>query len=79
VVVVEAAGEHIGFLVDSYDSPQEIMVKPVDGYLTARGAITGVSVMGDGRIALVLDPVGLVHLALEHAHDKSTIGLGVLR
>jgi two-component system chemotaxis sensor kinase CheA len=75
IVVVESAGERVGLLVDSLDSPQEIMVKPLEGYLTARGAVAGASVMGNGRVALVLDPSGLVQLALDHARTNQSNGV----
>jgi two-component system, chemotaxis family, sensor kinase CheA len=77
VVVVESGGERIGLLVDSLDSPQEIMVKPLEGYLTARGAVAGASVMGDGRVALVLDPAGLVQLTLDYTHITQPVEIGV--
>ena len=75
VVVVESGGERVGLLVDSLDSPQEIMVKPLEVYLTARGAVAGASVMGNGRVALVLDPAGLVQLALDHARSNQSCGV----
>ena len=59
-------------MVDSLDSPQEIMVKPLEGYLTAHGAVAGASVLGDGRVALVLDPAGLVQLSLDHARSSQS-------
>ncbi|HYD51419.1 MAG TPA: chemotaxis protein CheA [Gemmatimonadaceae bacterium] len=64
-VVVQSAGTRIAFVVDALDPPQEIMVKPLAGSLTAGGAIAGASVMGDGRVALVLDPAGLAALAAD--------------
>ena len=64
VIVVEAGGEQVGLLVEAVDQPQEIMVKPLDGYLSAEGALAGAAIMGDGRIALVMEPAALVRLAL---------------
>ena len=68
-VVVEAGGERVGLIVDAVDRPQEILVKPLDGYLSAGGAVAGASVMGDGRVALVLDPAGVVAAALAHVRS----------
>ncbi len=73
VVVVEADGQWIGLVVDELDPPQEIMVKPVDGYLSAGGAIAGASVLGDGRVALALDPAGVAAAALAHARTARSL------
>ena len=74
VVVVEAGGELAGLVVDALDQPQEILVKPLDGLLSAGGMVSGATVMGDGHVALVLDPAGLVASALEHAREVGAIG-----
>ncbi len=66
VVVMQAGANLVGLVVDALDQPQEIMVKPVESYLSADGAIAGASVMGDGRVALVLDLAGIVRLALAY-------------
>jgi len=67
VAVVEAVGEMVGLVVDALDPPQEILVKPLDGFLSAGGIVSGATVMGNGRVALVLDPAGLLVAALAHA------------
>jgi two-component system chemotaxis sensor kinase CheA len=64
VVVIGRGSDQIGLIVDALEQPQEIMVKPVDGYLSGQGVIAGASIMGDGSIALVLDPAGLIDRAL---------------
>jgi len=73
VVVVEAGGEQVGLLVEALDQPQEILVKPLEGYLSAGGAVGGASVMGDGRLALVLDPLGVVGLALKQTRQEGCL------
>lgn len=75
VIVVEAGGEQVGLLVEALDQPQEIMVKPLDGYLSAEGALAGAAIMGDGRIALVMEPAALVRLALARGpHEEMGMG-----
>ena len=76
VVVLEVDGQWIGLVVDELDPPKEIMVKPVDGYLSADGAIAGASVLGDGRVALALDPTGIAETALAFARStRCTAGV----
>jgi two-component system, chemotaxis family, sensor kinase CheA len=74
VIVVDGGGERVGLVVDALEQPQEIMVKPVEAYLSASGAISGASVMGDGRVALVLEPVATVALALAYTQSMAAIG-----
>jgi two-component system chemotaxis sensor kinase CheA len=69
-VVMDADGQSIGLLIDALDPPQEIMVKPVDAYLAAGGVIAGAAVLGDGRVALVLEPAALAAAALAHARRQ---------
>ena len=70
VVVVESGSELVGLIVDAIDSPQEIMVKPLESYLSVDGAVAGACIMGDGRVAMVLDPAGVVRFALARAQRK---------
>jgi len=82
VVVLSTDGQWVGLVVDSLDPPQEIMVKPVDHYLSAGGTIVGTSILGDGRVALVLEPaaVGLAALAFSRqSHGAGSSMAGVAR
>ena len=66
VVTLDVAGLRLGLVVDALDQPQEIMVKPIDRYLSAGGALAGAAMMGDGSVALVLQPLAAVRAALSH-------------
>ena len=66
VVTLDVAGLRLGLVVDALDQPQEIMVKPIDRYLSAGGALAGAAMMGDGSVALVLEPLAAVRAALSH-------------
>ena len=70
IVAVEAAGQRVGLIVDSIEQPHEMLVKPVEGYISGGGVVSGASVMGDGRVALVLDPAGLVRTASGGDHTS---------
>lgn len=72
IVVIQALGQKVALAVDSVEQAQEVLVKPVSSYLTGGGLVTGASVMGDGRVALVLDPAGLVRIASERGPAHST-------
>jgi two-component system chemotaxis sensor kinase CheA len=59
VVVLEAAGRRFGLVVDAVLDPEEIVVKPLGRLLRGVPIFAGATVMGDGRVALILDVLGL--------------------
>jgi len=56
VVVVGAGSGQIGFCVDSLMGEQEIVIKPLGSLLGEVHGISGASILGDGRVALIVDP-----------------------
>lgn len=64
VVVIAKAGESmIGLMVDSLMEPQEIVVKSLGKYMGDIEGIAGATILGDGRVALILDIASLVRTA----------------
>jgi two-component system chemotaxis sensor kinase CheA len=64
VLVVDAGGRHFGLAVDASRGPFEIMVRGLDDLLQGLPGVSGSSVLGDGRVVLILDPQELVTLSL---------------
>jgi two-component system chemotaxis sensor kinase CheA len=63
-VVVVRIGERLtGVVVDSLLEPQEIVVKSLGKYVGDMKGVTGASILGDGRVVLILDVGGLVNSA----------------
>jgi two-component system chemotaxis sensor kinase CheA len=60
VVVAEAEGERYGFIVHEVRSREEIVVKPLGAGLRGLAGVSGATVTGEGRVALILDFPGLV-------------------
>jgi two-component system chemotaxis sensor kinase CheA len=60
VVVVEVGESRVGLLVDSITGQNEIAIKPLDRFLKKIRGFAGATVLGDGRIALVLDVNSLI-------------------
>lgn len=59
VVVVQADGARFGLVVDDISDTEEIVVKPIGRYLRGLDAYAGATIMGDGKVALILDVKGL--------------------
>lgn len=56
LLLVDAAGQQQGLIVRHLLGRQEIVLKPLSRMLRSVRGIGGATVLGDGRVALVLDP-----------------------
>ena len=59
IVVLQAGETHFGLVVDNINDTQEIVVKPLSKLLKNLSAFAGATIMGDGKISLILDVMGL--------------------
>jgi len=59
IVVVQAEQRQFGLVVDHILDTQEIVVKPLGKQLKNLSAYAGATIMGDGRVALILDVMGV--------------------
>jgi two-component system chemotaxis sensor kinase CheA len=60
VVVVNAGGKQIGFVVDQLIGQEEVVIKPLGAKLQGLAGLAGATITGDGQIALILDVPGLM-------------------
>lgn len=60
VIVVESGSTRIGLLVDDLLGQQQIVIKSLDNYITRSRSISGAAILGDGKVALIIDIHGLV-------------------
>jgi two-component system chemotaxis sensor kinase CheA len=63
IVVLQADDRQFGLVVDGICDTEEIVVKPLSKVLKALPTYAGATIMGDGRVALILDVVGIAHRA----------------
>src|SRR6202162_5668003 len=59
IVVLQANDHPFGLVVDEINDSEEIVVKPLSKHLRALKIFAGATIMGDGKVALLLDVVGL--------------------
>ena len=64
VIVVNSGGRRIGFVVDRLLGQEEAVIKPLEDYLQEKSGFSGATVIGDGRISLILDVYSLEKLAI---------------
>jgi two-component system chemotaxis sensor kinase CheA len=62
-VVLQAEGRQFGLVVDNIQDTEEIVVKPLAREMKGLGVYAGATIMGDGKVALILDVLGLARRA----------------
>ncbi len=63
VVIVENAGKVSALLVDEMVSKQEVVIKNLGAFMQNLPGVAGAAILGDGSIALILDPGSLLNAA----------------
>jgi two-component system chemotaxis sensor kinase CheA len=59
IVVLQAEESEFGLVVDMINDTQEIVVKPLGKRLKGLSMYSGATIMGDGKVALILDVLGI--------------------
>jgi two-component system chemotaxis sensor kinase CheA len=75
ILVLKAEGRRFGLVVDRVLNTEEIVVKPLSRQLKGIGTYAGATILGDGRVALILDVRALARRAHvvrdgDSAHDR---------
>jgi two-component system chemotaxis sensor kinase CheA len=63
VVLIEHSGRTSALLVDEMEKKQEVVIKNLGGFFGSIAGIAGGAILGDGNIALILDPPALMTAA----------------
>ena len=73
IVVLQAGDQQFGLIVDEITDTEEIVVKPLGKQLKGISAYSGATIMGDGRVALILHVPGLAQKAkvIAEAHESA--------
>lgn len=62
IVIVGSAEKRIALVVDELLGNQEVVVKTLGSYVGKLAAISGATILGDGRVALILEVAGIMKL-----------------
>lgn len=60
MVVIGRAEKRVGLIVDSLRGQQEVVIKALDEYLGDTFGISGATILGDGRVVLIIDTARIV-------------------
>lgn len=67
VVVIAIGEKKFGLVVDRLIGQEEVVIKSLGPYLGSVEGIAGATIMGDGRVTLILDVAGIVNM-LVHSY-----------
>jgi two-component system chemotaxis sensor kinase CheA len=73
VVVLRSGPHSFGLVVDELHDNEEIVVKPVSSHLADCGWYAGATILGDGRVAMILDTIGIAkraHIRFEQVAEE---------
>ena len=74
IVVVQANEKPFGLVVDAINDTQEIVVKPLGKQLKSLACFAGATIMGDGKVALILDVHGIAQKThMTEAQEKAIL------
>ena len=62
LVVVEADGRQVGLFVDDLQGQQQISIKSLEKNFRRVSGVAGATILGDGRVGLILDISGLIRV-----------------
>jgi two-component system, chemotaxis family, sensor kinase CheA len=65
LMIVEADGKRVGLFVDELLSQQQVVIKSLETNFRQVTALAGATMLGDGRVALILDIPGVITRFLE--------------
>jgi two-component system chemotaxis sensor kinase CheA len=71
VVVMQAGGQIFGAVVDNVLHTEEIVIKPMSSKLRHIGIFSGMTILGDGTVIMVIDPNVLAQLLGRAASSQS--------
>ncbi|MBI1824169.1 MAG: chemotaxis protein CheW [Nitrospirae bacterium] len=70
IVVLGNEECRFGLIVDEVNDSQEIVVKPLSNYLKSLHVFAGATILGNGRVSLILDAAGISQEGIKQQHSS---------
>jgi len=71
IVIVETNNKKYGLIVDELLGQQQVVIKSLDANTKCVDGISGATILGDGRVALILDMIKLLGLSSKNLVNKN--------
>lgn len=59
-VIIRKGDKWAAVMVDAFIGQSDIVLKPLGNYLTGYSVVSGATILGDGQVALIIDPNALI-------------------
>lgn len=71
ILIISLGEKKIGVLVDRLKGQQELVIKAVDDWYMKSGLVTGASILGDGRVVLILEASAIFIKAIDYERKRT--------
>jgi chemosensory pili system protein ChpA (sensor histidine kinase/response regulator) len=78
-LVLRASGRLLAVEVDEISHKQDIVIKPLGAFLDGVGPYAGATITSDGRVVLLLDPLGVAERAGKARVERMAVRIGDAR
>jgi two-component system chemotaxis sensor kinase CheA len=79
VLVISVGERKYGLIVDALDGEEELVIKALDDQTFSTDLVSGASILGDGRVVLILNlPAVVEHVARSRPEESGHASLGLL-
>lgn len=72
VVILEQSGRRVGLVVDALLGEGQAVIKPLGRLFHGLSGVSGSTILGDGRVALILDVAALLREAMARDSSRPT-------
>ena len=73
LVVLETGQRRLALFVDALLGQHQVVIKSLERNFRKVSGVSGATIMGDGRVALILDAAGLARMAVPRAPEPSIV------
>jgi two-component system chemotaxis sensor kinase CheA len=70
IVIVSNGMNQMGLVVDAMLGQEEVVIKPLEDYLQESSGFSGATILGDGRISLILDIYDLLNISVAKMEQR---------
>ncbi len=78
VLVINAGEQKFGVLVDAIEGEEELVIKALDDHSITTDLVSGASILGDGRVVLILNMIALMERFTRGRADSRIAMAGLL-
>jgi two-component system chemotaxis sensor kinase CheA len=79
VLVISVGERKFGLIVDELEGEEELVIKALDDHAVSTDLVSGASILGDGRVVLILNLSAVVdHFSRSRPNEAGTVSSGLL-